>query len=77
MGAGGFAGVAGWVGARGRTNFTFEGEEGMERRPATPTKRRYPQLYERLIPIALVVLVLSMVFLSVASIAVIFGWIAR
>lgn len=48
---------------------------GQQQKSASP--RRYPPLYERLIPVALVVLLASTLFLIVVSIAVIFGWIGR
>ncbi len=45
--------------------------------PKSAPPRRYPPLYERLIPVALVVLLASTVFLAVVSVAVILGWIGR
>ena len=45
--------------------------------PKSVPPRRYPPLYERLIPVALVVLLASTVFLAVVSVAVILGWIGR
>lgn len=46
-------------------------------RPKSAPPRRYPPLYERLIPVALVVLFVSTLFLAIVSVAVILGWIGR
>ncbi len=45
--------------------------------PKSVPPRRYPPLYERLIPVALVVLLGSTLFLVIVSMAVILGWIGR